>query len=321
MADPWTSFTSETSTSDGHTRGERGGAYATGWTVDPRTGSAKGLSGRARGYESEGKVQDETSWGGYGTTVHRDENGNFYSVPMESGRQEDVNRYQGMAAAAAARDAYQNNYGMANGYNDAANRMGAYQGDAAALYRQQALGQGSQAQALGQGMLRQGIAAQQAAAMSTRGGSLAQMAAMRQQAQGAGAFMQAGGAQLDALRAQEMAAGRLGYMNATGAQRAGDLTSQGQNQQQSLAQMQNELYQRELNQKAQQGYEGMAFDVNRQAQNANLTNQEIDSGVANTIAGINAADKARDMRLAGAGVSAVATMGTGAIRAYGTGNR
>lgn len=318
MAEPWTDFTSESSTRDGHTRAERGGAYATGWTTDPRTGQAKYLdSPQARGYESEGKVQEDTAWGGYATTVHRDENGNFYTSPMESGRQEDVDRYQGMAAAAAAREAYKNNYGLANGYGDAALRMRNGQTDAGNLYRDAALGRNSQAQALGQNMLAQGLNAQQAGAMSTRGGSLAQAAAMRSQQAGQGAFMQRGNAQLQALQAQEMASGRAGYMGAMSAARAGDQTAQGLHQQQSLAQMQNEMHQRELNQKAQQGYEGLAFDVNKQSQNANLTNQEINSGVQNTIAGINAADKARDMRLAGAGVGAVASMGTSLIGKYG----
>ena len=252
-----------------------------------------------------GRVRDPESWGGYGATIGVDANGNPYADVGASGRQGDVDRYRGMAEAAANRGAYQNNYAAANVLSGAGARARGMQGDAMGLYRDAAMGVNSQAQALGQQMMTQGLQAQQAGAMSTRGGSLAQMAAMRQQQMGQGAFMQRGQAQLDALRAQEMAAGRAGYMGAATTQRSGDYASQALNQEQSLAQMQNELQQRQRNQQAQLGYEGMAQGVNKAALAGGLQGMEIDAGVYTNQKAYDERQKDSDLRTAGAVVGGV----------------
>lgn len=290
--------------------------YATGLDGDHRTGKASlvpSLGGDPSG-ATGGRVANDFAWGGYSSTAYVDEEGNLVNDQFANGRAADEARYQGMAAAAAKRDAYKNQYGAANAWNAAGTEMRGAQSDAAAMYRDAAYGRNSQAQALGQQMLAQGAQMQQAAALSTRGGAMAQAAALRRQQAGQGAYMQQGNAQLQALQAQEMAAGRAGYTSALGAQRAGDAQSQTLNQQQAIAQMQNEIQQRDLNQQAEQGYEDMAYDVNKAAQDANLGAQEADLGVYQTKASTEASEKARDMRLVGAGVSAVGTMGGSVMR-------
>ncbi len=259
-----------------------------------------------------GKVRDPRYWGGYGARVEFDENGNLVSDMSRNGRQEDVDRYRGMADAAANREAYQNQYGAANVLSQAGAQARAGQGDAMGLYRNAALGQNSQAQALGQQMLTQGMQAQQAGALSARGGSLAQMAALRAQQGGQGAFMQRGNTALQAQLANEMAAGRAGYMGAATAQRAGDYESQGLNQQQAIAQMQNELQQRQRNQAAQLGYEGMAQGVNKAALAGGLQNMEIDAGIYTNQKAYDERQKDSDLRTAGA-VAGAAGSGLAAV--------
>lgn len=247
-----------------------------------------------------GRVRDPRYWGGYGASVEYDQNGNLVANMGASGRQADVDRYRGMAEAAASRDAYQNNYAAANVLNAAGARARGYQGDAMGLYRNQALGLNSQSQALGRQMLAQGLSAQRAAAMSQRGGGLAQMAAMRAQQAGQGAYMQQGRNALAAQLANEMAAGRAAYMGAATQQREGDYASQGLNQQQAIAQMQNELAQRERNQAAQMGYESLAQGVNKAALEGGLQNMEIDAGIYTNQKAYDERQKDSDLRMGGA---------------------
>ena len=147
------------------------------------------------------------------------------------------------------------------------------------LASETARGNNLQSMALGQGMLQQGLQAQQAGAASTRGGSLAAAAAMRQQAAGQGAYEAQGSTMLRAQQAAEMANGRDMYQQQAGAMRAGDAQAQGLDQSQAIQQMQNELQQRQLGQKGQMGYDSLGQDVNIGANNAALGQHEQNAGI------------------------------------------
>lgn len=228
---------------------------------------------------STGRVASPGAWGGYTGHMVDDGNGGVRFDGTHSGRQDAVDHLEGLGAAAARQQAYQNDYGRADEFAAMGQGSRGYQTDALDLAGQTARGEHLQSMKLGQDMLRQGVQAQQAGAMSTRGGSLAQAAAMRQQAAGQGAFMQQGNTMLAAQRAAEMAAGRDMYQQQAGGIRAGDAQAQGLNQQQAIQQMQNELQQRQLNQKGQMGYDSLAQDTNIGATNAALGQHEQNAGV------------------------------------------
>lgn len=305
--DPSNENGSSTGANTPNNRGTPGDGWSGGASMAP---GGSGVNYDPYAAKDPGKVRDPRAWGGYGATLEYDENGNLVANMGANGRQADVDRYRGMAEAAANRGAYQNNYAAANVLSDAGARARGYQGDAMGLYRDAAMGINSQSQRLGNQMMMQGAQAQQAAALSTRGGSLAQAAALRAQQGGEAAYMQQGRNQLDALLAQEMAAGRSGYMDAATQQRSGDYTSQGMNQQQAIAQMQNELQQRQRNQAAQMGYEGMAQAVNKAALEGGIQNSQIDAGIYTNQKAYDERQKDSDLRMFGAGAGAAgATLG------------
>ena len=247
--------------------------------------------GRVEGNSAIDGFNTGGSWGGYTGTMVRGSDGQLRFDGSLSGRAADVDRMRGLGYHAANRQAYQNDYAQAE--TDALYGAGARQGQdrAIGLARDAALGRNSQAQSLGQRMLQQGAQAQQAAAASTRGGSLAQAAAMRQQQGGQAAYMQQGQTQLDADLADEMAQGRQQYAQAATWQRQQDAEAQRLRQSQATEQMKNEIGQRELNQTGQMGYEGMAQNVNKAAQDAALKNYE-------TAVGIDSAASLRGQRQA-----------------------
>lgn len=278
--------------SDGSTSMNGGAANG-----DATTAGRVEVNTSADGYNSGG------SWGGYSGTMVRGPDGKLVLDAGMSGRQADVDRMRGLGAAAASRQAYQNDYTQANQDALMGAQMRQEQGQAIGYARDAAMGLNSQSQALGRNMLNQGAQTQQAAALSARGGGLAQMAAMRQQQGGQAAYMQQGNTALQAQLADEMAAGRAQYQQAATQQRGQDVTAQGLNQQQAISQMQNEIGQRELNQAGQMGYEGMAQNINKSAQNAALANTEMKVGVDAAASARNQRQADRDLQLVGTGAS------------------
>ena len=230
-------------------------------------------------YDTTGKVGSPGAYGGYTGRMVDDGNGGVKFDGTHSGRQDAVDRLSGLAGAAAAQQAYQNDYSQADKFAGLGQNARGYEQSALGLAGETARGNNLQSMALGQGMLQQGLQAQQAGAASTRGGSLAAAAAMRQQASGAGAFMAQGQTQLDAQRAAEMATGRDMYQQQVGAMRAGDAQAQGLDQSQAIQQMQNELQQRQLGQKGSMGYDSLGQDVNIGANNAALGQHEQNAGI------------------------------------------
>lgn len=268
--------------------------------------------GRVGGYDPN--VGSTMPWGGYAGTVVQNPDGTTTFDGSKNGTTADINRFQGLGAAAANRQAYQIDYGQAN--QDAAMAGDARNGQQAAfnLAASAANGDPTVARNLGWSMLSQGAQTQQAAAASTRGGALAQAAAMRQQQAGQGAYMQQGYNSMAALRADEMAAGRSSMAQAAGAMRAGDATAQGLHGAQAIGQMNQEIGQRGLNQAGQMGYEGMAQNVDKSSQDAALKNHEMDAGI-DAAASIRATNSAnRDQQQNAALIAAGGTLLTGATQ-------
>ncbi|AKU97000.1 hypothetical protein AKJ09_03664 [Labilithrix luteola] len=292
----------------------KNGYWASGYMGSGRDNSAA----RIGGPQTAGRVSGiDPSWGGYSSTVVYDANGNLVNDPSQSGRAADVGKYRNLAQAAANRQAYQNDYTAANGYAAQAQQARGIQGDAMGMARNAALGGPTASQQLARNMLSQGLAAQQSAALSARGGPLAQAAALRQQQMGQGGFIAQGNQQLAALQAQEMADARSQYAQYATQQRNGDMTGAELNQQQANAQMQNELAQRGLNQQAQTGYEGLAYDVNAASQQAALDNRKIDVGAYDVNSQFDQRDADRRQQVTGAALSAVGTGLSAAAGAFG----
>lgn len=279
---------------------------------DPHTmGGEPATAGRVEANTSDKGYNTGGSWGGYSGTMVYGPDGQLHYDGSLSGRQADVDRMRGLGEAAANRAAYQNDYTQANQDALMGAEMRQQQGQAIGYARDAAMGVNSQSQALGRNMLQQGAQTQQAAALSARGGGLAQMAAMRQQQGGQAAYMQQGNTALQAQLADEMAAGRAQYQQAATQQRGQDATAQGLNQAQAVNQMGNELGQRELNQQGQMGYEGMAQNVNKMAQDAALRARETQVGM-DAAAGARASRQAdRDLQTVGAAASSAGAIGAG----------
>lgn len=191
---------------------------------------------------------DINNWGGdpgSAPTMQYGPHGEVVGVNPGSptGFRKDINHYHALGNAAGNRDAYAANYGNVN--------------NALALQKQAAEGNApSQAQILGGQMTDQSIAAGQSAAASARGGPLAQAAALQKAQAGAGTTRAQGAQTIAALRAQEMAQARNAY-GATGL----GLTAQ---------QIQNEQFQRGLNQQGQFGWEGLANQTEQFGENNQL---------------------------------------------------
>jgi hypothetical protein len=261
-------------------------------------------------YSTRGTGDERGVWGGKDAQATGWEDvpgmpGQTRTTFSKSARQEDVDRYRDMGAAANTRPAYQLNYGAANenlGYaRDAYSAAGVHQlnagdarrdqNEALALHKSAAMGaQPSRAEILGRGLIDQSLKAQVAGAASARGGPLAQMAAQRNAAQGAAGFQQQGTNQLSALRADEMERARAGYTSAaTGirgqdyqgsaearGQGAGFAGIAGQQAQQEQAQGQLDFNQRQLNQQGQLNYEQLGWNTNNAALGAGLARSGMD---------------------------------------------
>jgi hypothetical protein len=268
-------------------------------TID---GSAP-TEGRVSGFD--GKTVSGGAWGGYVGTNVRNPDGTITLDPTMNGTTADISRFEEMAAEAANRTSYKNDYTQANNdalYGEAA-RQG--QGNGIALARNIAMGADDGSRALGNSMLNQGLQTQQAAAMSRRGGSLAQAAAMHQQRNGAGAYMQQGHNQMLALQADQMANARREYSEMATTQRNGDATVEGLHASQTKHQLDNDVKQANLNLDASLGYNGMAQNVDKSSQDAALKAHEISVGI-DAAASTRANQQAnRDLQTTGAIVGAV----------------
>jgi hypothetical protein len=256
---------------------------AGGWSNG--TGGTNGLgngdattTGKAGTFGNGVTVQGAGDWGGYGGTYVQGPNGEIVYDAGQSGRAEAVNRARNLGELAANRAAPQIDYTAANGFAGMGQQDRGTQVDAMGLAQQTANGTNLQSMQLGQQMLDQGVQAQQAAAASSRGGALAQAAARSQQVNGQGSFVAQGNTQLQAQRANEMAAGRDAYMGQASALRASDAQGQNLQQQQALAQQQQELQQRQQNQQTQMAYETQGQNVNNAAADAALSRDEIAHG-------------------------------------------
>lgn len=231
------------------------------------------------GDATTGKAFSGGAYGGYNGRYVEDGKGGVKFDATHNGRQDAVDHLQGLGAAAANRQAYQNDYGKADSFAGLAQGSRGYEQQSLGLAGQTARGENLQSMKLGNQMLQQGVQAQQAGAAGTRGGSLAAAAAMRQQASGQAGFMAQGQAQLEAQRAAEMASGRDMYQQQAGAIRQGDAAGQSLDQSQAIQQAQNEIGQRQLGQRGQLGYESLGQDVNIGAANAALGSHEQDAGI------------------------------------------
>lgn len=258
------------------------------------------------GRTSTGKVHDPTAWGGYSGTNVKTPGGAVLEDRNLSGQTADVGRYRTLGEVAANQPAYQNNYDQANRYRamGMVDRTGQMRGlgyMAAAASGQTP----TQAQMLGRRMLGESVAAQQSGAASMRGGSLAQAAAMRRQQQGQAGFEQQGRAQIAAAHADELQTARQQYAQAALQMGGLDLQSQKLAQDQANAQMANELQQRQLNQRGQLGYEGMAYDVNAAALQAALQKEQAKAGMYQNQLAIDQSQREREARIMGATTAAV----------------
>lgn len=174
----------------------------------------------------------------------------------------EVDRARNMAATAANRQAYQQDFGDYQNAMGQAGQAREGQADALAMQREAALGNApSRAELLGRQMADQGLQSQMAMAASSRGGSLAQAAAMRNAQQGQGAYMQQAENQMAGLRAEEMSNARNAYMAGASGMRGQDMGAAQLGLQRTGMETQNEQFQRQLNQQGQQFGEQMAADV------------------------------------------------------------
>ena len=259
-----------------------------------------------------GKARSPGAWGGYNGRYVDDGNGGTKFDGTHSGRQDAVDHLQGLAGAAMNQQAYKNDYSQADRFAGAGQQDRGFQTDAMDIARRTAFGTFSPATDLGRKTLVSGVDAQKALAASTRGGSLAQASAMRQQAEAQGAFVQQGNNDIDAAHANEMAAARKQYFdNATGL-RASDATAQGLNQSQTMSQMDNELKNRQRQDRGQQGYDDLAQDTNIGAANASLGQHEQNAGVEDKSMQRHQNKLDQGVGWVGDGVSTAGSLGSGA---------
>jgi len=213
------------------------------------------------------------AYGGYGDA--RDPN-------KPSGMQAETTRYANMGADAANRGAYTANY---QGYSDsmgAANDARGQQNNALGLIAQRAAGATpSAAEIAGKNAQDQALASTVAAAGTARGGSMQQAAVMRGSLGGLAGQSQGITNNIQAGRAAEIANAQDAYMQGAGAIRSGDFTGAGLGLQKTGQDIQNEQFQRGLNQNDQQFYEAQRQKVYEDQLAANqAAQQESDQAAA-----------------------------------------
>lgn len=298
------------------------GDYATGVT---HGGGESGIAGQALPSGdpmqiSPGKLYDPEAWGGYSGTVSYDANGQPIVDKGANGLSADTQRWQGMAAAAQQRKAYQPNLYMANYDRDQALQMRAGQQDAANIYRQTAMGQDSRAQVLGHQMLTNAAQQQIGVAQSTRGDALARANALQNVQNGQAVFMQQGNQALNALKQREMADAQRGYFAAGTQMRDMDQRGQGLSLEQAEMRARAEMAQRGLNDQASLGYEGMGLDARQASMQNFYNNMAISTGQQENQNAIEKRQTDREDRLYGAGASTAGTFLVGAADGGGPGS-
>lgn len=200
---------------------------------------------------------NRTAYGGQATTYNAEG-----GVTQKGGADLATERYQGLGASANNRGAYGQDFGDYLGGMSQGNADRGLQTDAAMLSHNAAVGNApSQAENLSRNMLDQSLAQQMAAASSARGGPLAQASAQNAAASAAAGQRQQGINSIAAMRADEMARARDVYGNQAGAMRGQDLSAAGLGLQKTGLQTQNELAQRQMNQQANEYYEGLGNQV------------------------------------------------------------
>lgn len=212
-----------------------------------------------------------------GSTGIVDHPSNWNEEAVGGGRRgSETERYSGLGAAAAQRQAYQADFGKAMG--DEQNGLQARgQQDAGLRYmRQAAMGNApSQAAILGNAAAGQGLQAQMQAGAGGRG--LGAAAAQMQAAQVAPGQQLGAMQQYTGMRGNEMAHAQSAFGAGANQMRQGDYTQQGMAQQRAEAQARAEMTQRELNQAAQMGYEQMGVRGNQAQSEGELRQKGIAS--------------------------------------------
>lgn len=232
---------------------------------------------------------DPQQWGGQGRAIRSTNGWDQQYVPGSSGAEQDVARYRNMGAAGpnyASIDPTQTDASRAyqvGGLNAMQGAMG-NTADAMGLARSAAMGQQpSAAEIYGGKMIDDSINSQMAMANSARGGPGAIAAAQRAAAFQGAQTQQAGTRDLAALRANEMSDARNQYGNMTNiygqqagayGQQANAIRGADYNQAYGQAQLDNSALDRA--QQNQQYYEGMGWNTNNAALQANMAKQKED---------------------------------------------
>lgn len=259
-----------------------------------------------------GQIQDPTAWGGTSGAVVIGPDGKPMVDTSMSGRGQDVTRLRGTADAAAKRQAYQMDYGQGNIDRATAGATRDRQVAATDLLSGAARGNApSGAVIRGQNASDDSFASQLATQSGGRGGAVAQGAAgavglqTGQQGQ-LGVASHLGGA-----RSNELTQARTAYSQGTAAQRKGDYQQQALDQARAKAKYENDLSQRELNDKRQLGYEQLGFGVNDASMNAGLAEGDRRAGIFQTSLQRDTQQADRMAQFYGQSLNSAAKLGTG----------
>ncbi len=264
-------------------------------------------------------LDNPNSYGGnLGTTIHHkdDSSGTWWDEKRSTPDREDVNRFRGIGDAMQNRPDYQFDWSQADESRRNGLQSGAYQDDASNAWKQQALGQDRTSYNYGKSLLDRGAQNQQAAALSTAGGPLAQVGAASRAANASAAYMQKGTNDLNAQQADDQAAGRAGWAKSLGDTRKMDQTGQSLSDQQAEMAAQAAAQQRRLNDAGQYGMEQNAVRVEGDAVNATQHQLATVDKIRNANDAASDAKDARAIGLVGAGISAIPVVG-GAMSAGG----
>ncbi len=269
------------------------------------------LTGMVHRVGSPGQVSDPHTWGGFSATVTP---GGALDEGA-SGRSADVERYRGIGRDAANREAYQLNWATADKDRALAAQTRRRQLGAVDALGKAALGGApSQAEIQGGIAMDQSLAAQAQALGGARGGATNQ-GALTGRVMGTGREANLGiASHFTGARSAEMGRDLAGYTAGAGAVRSGDYTAQDLVQDRQKEQLRSELAQRGLNQEAQLGYENMAFDVNKAAQDAGLSKLELDNQIYANASAAQSRAADRNMGFATGLASSFVNSGAGSLR-------
>ncbi len=256
--------------------GPGGVSSMSGGNYNPRTGMGDPTGATL------GNINDPLAFGGTSGEVVLGPDGKPRIDTSLSSRGKMVADYQATAGQAANRDAYQMNY--AQGDQDRAGSLATRDRQAGATNMLDAAARG----AVPSGAVMRGANASDdslAAALGAQAGARGTtgQAAASRRGMAAGQAQQLGVAgHLGGARHGELTAARGAFSQGANAQRSGDYQQQALEQQRAKAKYENEMGQRELNQKRQIGYEGLAYDTNEAAMNAGLKEVDRNAGILGT---------------------------------------